>query len=360
MLSFSHHSFYYLRMNNKTTKTSRQQQPSRRTKTETSAPFKSILDFLRQNIFLTTVMSIILCSLAYLYQILTLQKWNIPIGSVNGMQTQFLFTVVVSLLYCFTYTYTQEYIRKQFEMYVPTYLVYKFGTKMMRKVAKFSMIEENKKLEKGIRKTILEGKSSKNNILRTMLFAILLSMMIFLPFFMLYFITILGISALATLILFAVSIIFIISLEFFTSGREIRRKIRQYTKQLRNDKNNPLSYTCAYNKLANEELKRLLKLKKGNHTSYKYIATTSVVSILLFVTYMLLHLYYFTKSDYWIYTDTDGTKYVSVFEAGENTILKRAETNNDTITIYLNDQIYINATDKLIHYNHFSDVVVKN
>lgn len=98
--------------------------------------FKSLLRLLKENVFLVSLFSMVLCGFTYLYQVFELRKWEIPLGVVDGVKVQYLFVIVLGLLYFFSVAYLQEYIRLKFYYYVPVRLANKTMERLVKKIKK--------------------------------------------------------------------------------------------------------------------------------------------------------------------------------------------------------------------------------
>ena len=111
---------------------------------------KTLLKIAKDNTFLFSLMPVVLSSLAYLYQVLELKKWEIPLGMVDGMRIQYLLIIVIGILYCFSASYLQEYIRLRFDRYVPSYMVNNFLRKNLRKMSRRLPVEDRNDNKKEI------------------------------------------------------------------------------------------------------------------------------------------------------------------------------------------------------------------
>lgn len=322
---------------------------------------KTLLKTVKNNTFLFSAIPVVLCSLAYLYQVLELGYWEIPLGMVDGMRVQYLLIIVIGIFYCFSASYSQEYMRLKFDYYVPGYMTNNFLRKNLKKAAKqLSNKDKNNKKNEivQIKKLCNELRLS---VAKSILLAVLLSFLCFLPFFMLFFVIVLNANVLSIILSCVLYILITIIFAYRFSGRLIRTEIRKIKSQIKKDGKTPEAYLAACGKLSDMESTRIKKLANNNDANTTTLNHLAVpfTAIVMFFMCMLLHLFSLPQKDYWIYTDDNGNDFASVFELGDSFILKRATINNDEITIFLDDQMSINATGAPMKHSLFKKVTVK-
>lgn len=302
-----------------------------------------------------------LCGITYLYQALELKNWEVPIGMVDGVRIQFLFLIIVEILYCLTCVYTQEFLRIKFKTYVPKLLIYNFENQCLKRIAKLPSIRFDNKLKSDLAMLTNNSKLLRRGFTKTILTIIVQSLIFFFPFYTLSFTQVLNTGFKSTIVLFLVTVLVIIIIEFFGCRFEVSKEIRKLKRMIRERKDDDtLSYLKAYRELSDNTLRRITTqeettnpIKSMNHT------TTLIIAILMFMVYMLLNLYSTTKKEYWIYQDDSGSNYASVIEMGDSAILKRIEIDGDNAIIYLNDQLQLKTTNVKLKYYKFTEVTIE-
>lgn len=322
---------------------------------------KTLLRIAKNNTFLFSLMPVVLCSLAYLYQVLELKKWEIPLGMVDGMRIQYLLIIVVGIFYCFSASYLQEYMRLRFDYYVPGYMANNFLRKNLRKIAKQLHIKGKNDNNNEIVRVKKLCNELRFSVAKSIFLAVLLGSLCFLPFYMLFFVIVLNASILSVFLFYALTILVIVLFAYRFNGRQMRKEIRRIKNQIKEDDKTSEAYIIACEEISKIESARVKKLsdhKDANVISLDYLAVP-LTAIVMFFLCMLLNLYSLPQKDYWIYTNDDGENFASVFELGDSFILKRATIENDEITIFLDDQMSIKTTGISMRHSLFKKVTVK-
>ena len=75
---------------------------------------------------------------------------------------------------------------------------------------------------------------------------------------------------------------------------------------------------------------------------------------------MVLILFGYVYDDnYWVYTFENGDSYASVLEMNDIFVLKRIDIGKNTIKLFLDEQIIVDAGDKVFKYYIFENVLVE-
>ena len=298
-------------------------------------------------------MPVVLCSLAYLYQVLELEKWEIPLGMVDGMRIQYLLIIVIGILYCFSASYLQEYIRLRFDRYVPSYMVNNFLRKSLRKMARRLPVEDRNDNKKEIMRVKSLCNELRLSIAKSIFLVVLLSFLCFLPFYALFFVVVLNTNILSVFLFYILTIIVTVIFAYRFNGKQIRKKIHKVENQINKDGKTPKAYIVACGEISKMESARIKELSNKNTDviALDHLAVP-LTAIVMFFICMLLNLFSLPQKDYWVYTDDSGNNFVSVFELGDSFILKRATIENDEVTIFLGDQMSMEVTG--IPMKHFS------
>lgn len=75
---------------------------------------------------------------------------------------------------------------------------------------------------------------------------------------------------------------------------------------------------------------------------------------------MVLILFGYVYDDnYWVYTFENGDSYASVLEMNDIFVLKRIDIGKNTIKLFLDEQIIVDASDKVFKYYIFENVLVE-
>ena len=314
---------------------------------------KTLLKIAKDNTFLFSLMPVVLCSLAYLYQVLELEKWEIPLGMVDGMRIQYLLIIVIGILYCFSASYLQEYIRLRFDRYVPSYMVNNFIRKSLRKMARRLPVEDRNDNKKEIMRVKGLCNELRLSIAKSIFLVVLLSFLCFLPFYALFFVVVLNTSILSVFLFYILTILVTVIFAYRFNGRRIRKKIHKVENQINKDGKTPKAYIVACGEISKMESARIKELSNKNTDviALDHLAVP-LTAIVMFFICMLLNLFSLPQKDYWVYTDDSGNNFVSVFELGDSFILKRATIENDEVTIFLGDQMSMEVTG--IPMKHFS------
>lgn len=315
---------------------------------------KSLLKFIRENTFILSILSIALCGLAYLYQVFELRKWEIPLGMVDGMETQYLLVIVIGACYCFSAAYMQEYMQLKFNLYVPSYITNNFIRKTFKRMCKQFPTEKDSNAIKEIMKVERECNNLRHNIAKSIFIAVLMSFICFFPFYALFFVVVLNTSMPSVFLFYSITIAVSAILAYYFNSKQIRKEIHKAKVQL---KDNNGTYTTACEKISSIESKRLETLPRN--TPIMNNLTVPITSVVMFFICMMLSLYSSPPKDYWIYTDDSGNNFASVFELGESSILKRAIIENEEITIFLDEQMRLGTADKPMQRCSFEKVIVK-
>ena len=228
---------------------------------------KNVFKFLKDNSFLISLSSAILCGLAYLYQVLELRKWNIPLGIVDGMRIQYLLIIIISILYCFSSAYLHEYIITNFNRHIATYMTSKFIQKNLKKLNTIPAIKLNTKIAKRIEHADQLCNNSKRNIVRTIVSTIIMGYICFLPFYILFYTLVLNSNIPIVLGLYNFTIAIVIIFAFLFSRKPIRTIIRQKEKDINRTPNSAGAILSACEEIINFESSRLEKIdnfKKRN------------------------------------------------------------------------------------------------
>lgn len=321
---------------------------------------RTLLRIAKNNTFLFSLMPVVLCSLAYLYQVLELKKWEIPLGMVDGMRIQYLLIIVVGIFYCFSASYLQEYMRLRFDYYVSGYMANNFLRKNLRKIAKRSLIKgkNNSSEITRVKKLCNELRFS---IAKSIFLVVLLGSLCFLPFYMLFFVIVLNTSIPSVFLFYTLTILVTVLFAYHSNGRQTRKEIHRIKNQIKKDNKTSGAYVIACGEISKIESVRLKKLSNREDTNVfalDYLAVP-LTAIVMFFLCMLLNLCSSPKKDYWIYTNDDGENFASVFELGDSFILKRATIENDEITIFLDDQMSVKTTGITMKHSLFKKVTVK-
>lgn len=322
---------------------------------------KTLLRIAKNNTFLFSLMPVVLCSLAYLYQVLELKKWEIPLGMVDGMRIQYLLIIVVGIFYCFSASYLQEFIRLRFDYYVPGYIANNFLRKNLRRIARQLPTKSKGDNSNEIVRVKKLCNELRFSVAKSIFLATLLGSLCFLPFYMLFFVIVLNTSIPSVFLFYALTILTTVLFAYRFNGRQMRKEIRRIKNQIKKDDKTPEAYIIACGEISKLESARVKKLSNHNDTnavSLDYLAVP-LTAIVMFFLCMLLNLCSLPQQDYWIYTNDDGENFASVFELGDSFILKRATIENDEITIFLDDQMSIKATGISMRHSLFKKVTVK-
>lgn len=326
---------------------------------------KSIFGFLKDNYFLFSVISMVLCGLAYLYQVLELRKWDIPLGMVDDMRFHYLLIIVLSIIYCFSATYLQEYINLKFDDNIPSFIVNKFIQRSLSQVNKvLSTDDKYKEVDGRAEETRQLCRKQKLHIIKTVLLAAAIGSLCFAPFFMLFFSIVLDADPLTILILYGVYTLIMIASTYWLSSWPAKKAVRKIRKDMRRKEKSANTYLGACEsviKLGLESTRRRrLKYGKTNRRSFKERIVAPITAIATFLIIMVLHLLSPPPNDYWIYTDGSNSDYVVVFESNDNLILKRADIKDDNISIFLDDQLHIRTAEKALKHTTFKKVIIEN
>lgn len=321
---------------------------------------KTLLKIAKDNTFLFSLMPVVLCSLAYLYQVLELEKWEIPLGMVDGMRIQYLLIIVIGILYCFSASYLQEYIRLRFDRYVPSYMVNNFLRKSLRKMARRLPVEDKNDNKKEIMRVKSLCNELRLSIAKSIFLVVLLSFLCFLPFYALFFVVVLNTNVLSVFLFYILTILVTVIFAYRFNGRQIRKKIHKVENQINKDGKTPKAYIVACGEISKMESARIKELSNKNTDviALDHLAIP-LTAIVMFFICMLLNLFSLPQKDYWVYTDDSGNNFVSVFELGDSFILKRATIENDEVTIFLGDQMSMEVTGIPMKLFSFKKVTIE-
>lgn len=321
---------------------------------------KTLLKIAKDNTFLFSLMPVVLCSLAYLYQVLELEKWEIPLGMVDGMRIQYLLIIVIGILYCFSASYLQEYIRLRFDRYVPSYMVNNFLRKSLRKMARRLPVEDKNDNKKEIMRVKSLCNELRLSIAKSIFLVVLLSFLCFLPFYALFFVVVLNTNVLSVFLFYILTILVTVIFAYRFNGRQIRKKIHKVENQINKDGKTPKAYIVACGEISKMESARIKELSNKNTDviALDHLAVP-LTAIVMFFICMLLNLFSLPQKDYWVYTDDSGNNFVSVFELGDSFILKRATIENDEVTIFLGDQMSMEVTGIPMKLFSFKKVTIE-
>jgi len=308
-------------------------------------------------------MPVVLCSLAYLYQVLELKNWEIPLGMVDGMRVQYLLIIVVGIFYCFSASYLQEYIRSKFDIYIPNYIAKTFLRKNLKKMAKQLSIGKEKDIEEEITRARKTCNKLRLNIVKIIASVVLLGSICFFPFYALFFLIVLRVSIVSVFLFYVLTISSTVICAYYFSSRQTKKEIRATKKQIKNDGKTPESYIDACENVSKKESKRVENVctshDEGLNVTRLDRFTVPITAIVMFFICMLLNLCSPPQKDYWIYTDDNGNSFASVFDLGDGSILKHATIENDEIIIFLDDQIYIKTTGIPMKHVSFKKVTIE-
>lgn len=323
--------------------------------------FKFLFKLLKENTFLISLVSVTLCSLAYLYQVLWLQKWKIPLGVADGIKVQYLFVIVLGLLYFFSAAYLQEYIRLRFYYYVPIRLANKTIERLMKKIKKLFPDKIDGDSKKRIERIEARCKRIRCGILSTIVVAILMGVLCFLPFFALFFILILDSNWLMVLILFCSVMFTTILAAYLIISKSTKKRIRLIEEK--NVKSDGVfeDYLSACKEIVDYEEARFDEMeseKRSNSDNANYLVVF-VTAIVMFAFGMFVKLSSTPPKEYWICAFENGNSYASVFETNDIFVLKRVIIEGDSIKLILNEQIIVNAGEKVFKHYTFEKVSVE-
>lgn len=304
--------------------------------------------------------TIFFCSLAYLCQAFEFKKWEVPLGMVDGMMIQYLFVVVVAMLYYFSFMCLQAYVRSKFELYVPEYIMCKFIYRNLEKAGELLSNRRSNGVKKEINTVKVSCAGLKKNILKTIIPVVISGILCFIPFYMLFFIIVLNSDFISAFCLYVSTVVPAILVTYKMSGLPVRKAIKKIKKDIEKTNNDPQAHIVACGKIKSIESKIIKEEDKSNSTIYIMNITILVTTAVMFFAYILVHLYSPPKKDYWVYTDENGNAYVSVIENGDTSILKYAEIDGGNIKIFLDKQLYVKLSDKNLKHIKFDEVTIQN
>ncbi len=325
-----------------------------------NSTLKTIFVFIKNNTFSISLVSAALCGLTYLYQVLMLRKWEIPLGMVDGLRMQYLFVIVLGLLYFFSAAYLQEYIRLRFYYYVPIRLANKTVEQLMKKARKTFPDKFKGNVSKRIEKIECRCKKIRYGILKTIIFVVLIGALCFLPIYILYFILILNSDWLMVLVLFCFTMCVMIASVYLIVGKPARNKIKCVKEKYINDNSTFENYLSACNEIVCYEEVMLLEAdSKKQHSDNVDYLTVAITAIAMFFFGMSMSFCSAPPKKYWVYVSESGDNYASVFEIGDIFVLKRIDIEDNYTKLVLNDQLIVNAGDKKFTLCTFEDVLVE-
>ena len=310
------------------------------------SPITEKLSFLRENAFIFSAFPIIVCSIAYFQQILELQlKWDVSAGIIDGMKMQYLFLIAISLAYCISMAFIQEYINKLFIKNTPSLIRYKYVQKLLKTITKLNAKHYSKKT------TLMNVKKSLHSyrlfLLKSIIISALIGSLIYLPFFLLFYILVLNVNFQAALVYFLISMASLLATQYILISKKTKDEIRTYKVQ-----NKKLDYkTCI------SICEKLMEHDKPQEEKTNFIIS-AIITIFMLIICIILRIAYIQK-DFWIYTDDSNNSYAVVFETSNNIITKKADIDGDKITIHLNDQLYISPSGLQTKHIKFNTTIIE-
>lgn len=319
--------------------------------------YSKTLDFLKNNAFIVSASTAFLYAVAYLYQLLIFRKWQIPIGFIDQVWPQFFFITIFGLIFCTSISIHQLFLFNKSKQIIPTYFANSFIKKFLRKSKKLA--KTDKEQAELYDMVINECRIVKRKTLSSFFIALLLSILIFFPFYLLFYITVFDYGLLAISVSFLIYLLFSFLIIPFSSSKGARKILHKKKICL---KSNPdvsrIVHTCQ--EVARKEEQRLKKqIEASNNSRLTRITRIIAPTIITFLTMLATKYLQVLPTNYWIFT-YDDKDYAIVYQLGRNTVSKRIEVDDsNNLTILLDEQIYIDISSFNLRHQKFNSVHTK-
>lgn len=313
---------------------------------------------------LTAVLAVVANALAFLYQYIKLQKWNINILKWGlPFEGNSIYYPALSLLYilfvlCFCYVMSQI-----FEVAFSAYALHTYLQCIrLNNEAKYFSHVESWLTEDGIKKqkndwcALIFAKS----LLALLFYALLIFTQQLLTDNFYSFSLSLVVAYLLLLFVVILSAIFfaIADTKEFFPGPKLRKVLRQSTKT---STSRPHSIITAeeFDKCIGKCMTLLANKKKKSHFSDRNLSRYMIFVVAIFLTEIASVCFTAittTENTFWIYTDSQFS-YVVAYRHDSQYVLTEARINDSTITIELSSQRVLQSDDLTIQQRQFEDVV---
>ncbi len=315
------------------------------------------LDFLKNNAFIVSASTAFLYAIAYLYQLLIFRKWQISLGFIDQVWPQFFFITIFGLIFCILISIHQLFLLNKSKQIIPTYFANSFIKKSLRKSKKLA--KPDKEQVELFDTVINECRIVRRKMLCSFFTVILLSILIFFPFYLLFYITVFDYGLLAISVSFLIYLLFSFSIIPLSSSKGARKFLHKKKMHL---KSNPdiskIIHTCQ--EVAGREKQRLEKqIEASNSSRLTKITRIIAPTIITFLTMLAAKYLQALPTNYWTFT-YDNEDYAIVYQSGHSAISKRIEVDDyNNLTILLDEQIYIDITSFDLRHQEFNSVHTK-
>lgn len=313
---------------------------------------------------LTAVLAVVANALAFLYQYIKLQKWNINIlkwglpFEGNTIYYPALSLLYILLVFCLCYVTLQI-----FEVAFSSYALYAYLECIrLNNEAKYFPHSESWLTEDGIKKLKKDWNSLifPKSLLAFLIYALLIFTQQLLTDNFYFFSPPLVVAYIFLLIIIVVSSVFLALVdnkEFFPN-KKLRKALRKATKNPTCPPQSILTeeeFTICLGKcgtlLANSKKKR--RFSDQNLSRYMILVAAVFVTEIVSVCFTAITT---TENTFWIYTDSQSS-YVVAYRHDSQYVLTEARINDSTITIELSSQRVLQSDDLTIQQRQFEDVI---
>ena len=313
---------------------------------------------------LTAVLAVVANALAFLYQYIKLQKWNINIlkwglpFEGNTIYYPALSLLYILLVFCLCYVTLQI-----FEVAFSSYALYAYLECIrLNNEAKYFPHSESWLTEDGIKNLKKDWNSLifPKSLLALLIYALLIFTQQLLTDNFYFFSPPLVVAYIFLLIIIFLSsffLAFVDNKEFFPN-KKLRKALRKATKNPTCPPQSILTeeeFTICLGKcgtlLANSKKKR--RFSDQNLSRYMILVAAVFVTEIVSVCFTAIAT---TENDFWIYTDSQSS-YVVAYRHDSQYVLTEVQISDSTITIDLSSQRILQSDDLTIQQRQFEDVI---
>lgn len=326
-------------------------------KKKLKSDYSKALDFLKNNAFIVSASTAFIYAITYIYQLLLFRKWQIPPGFIDQVWPQFFFITIFGLIFCTSISVHQLFLLNKSKQIIPTYFANSFIQKFLRKSKKLAKPDKEQAELYDI--VINECKIVKRKTLRLFFTTISLSILIFFPFYLLFYITVFDYSLLAIFVSFLIYLLFSFLIIPLSSSKGAREFLHEKKIRLKSNLDaSKIIHACQ--DVARKEEQRLKKqIEASNNSRLTKITRIIAPTIITFLTMLAAKYLQALPTNYWTFT-YDNKDYAIVCQFGHSTISKRIEVDDyNNLTILLDEQIYIDITSFNLRHQKFNSVHTK-
>lgn len=313
---------------------------------------------------LTAVLAVVANALAFLYQYIKLQKWNINIlkwglpFEGNTIYYPALSLLYILLVFCLCYVMSQIFETAFSSSALHTYL----QCIRLNNEAKYFPHSESWLTENGIKK--LKKKSISLIFSKTLLSLLIYALLIFTQQLLTEYFYSFSPSLVAAYIFLLVIIVLlaifstIVDIKEFFPNKKLRKALKQASKNSTPPPQSILTkeeFSICLGKCATLLANTKKKRRFSDQSIFRYMIFVVAVFIAEIISICFTAIAT-TEKNFWIYTDSQSS-YVVAYRHDSQYILTEAQIDDSTITIDLSSQRVLQSDDLTMQQRQFNDVI---